>query len=247
MTIGAYIIGDEILSGRRKDAHMAKLIEMLAARGLELSWCHYLGDDREKQAAAYRQSFASDAIVFSFGGIGATPDDHSRQASAMALGVPLAMHPEGLKELEIQFGAEAWPNRVKMVEYPEGARIIPNPINRVAGFSIHRHHFVPGFPNMAWPMVEWVLENEYPDLKLASKITRSFLCLDARESVLLSLMEAFVARFPTVKFSSLPHSIDPQNPKPPVIEFGVTGVPEEVESAVVWLRTELTNAGYQLA
>ncbi|WP_018150411.1 competence/damage-inducible protein A [Leeia oryzae] len=246
MTIGAFIIGDEILSGRRKDAHMAKLIEMLAARGLELSWCHYLGDDRERQADAYRRSFATSDIVFSFGGIGATPDDHSRQAAAMALGVPLAMHPEGIKELEAQFGAEAWPNRVKMVEYPQGARIIPNPINRVPGFSVGTHHFVPGFPNMAWPMVEWVLNHDYPDLRAASKMTRSFLCHDARESVLLGLMETFVARFPEVRFSSLPHSIDPVNPKPPVIEFGVTGHAEAVETAVDWLRSELLKGGYRL-
>ena len=246
MTIGAFIIGDEILSGRRKDAHMAKLIEILAARGLELAWCQYVGDDRERQAEAYRRSFATGDIVFSFGGIGATPDDHSRQAAAMALDVPLEMHAEGIKELEAQFGAEAWPNRVKMVEYPQGARLIPNPINRVPGFSVGTHHFVPGFPNMAWPMVEWVLNQEYPTLRAVSKITRSFLCHDARESVLLELMESFVAKYPDLKFSSLPHSIDPVNPKPPVIEFGVTGQAEAVAEAVEWLRAALLKDGYKL-
>jgi len=246
MPIGAYIIGDEILSGRRQDKHMVKLIEILATRGLELAWVSYLGDDPARQAEAYRRTFASEDIVFSFGGIGATPDDHTRQAAALAAGVSLERHAEGVVLLEAQFGAEAWPNRVRMVDFPAGARLIPNPINRVPGFSLGRHHFVPGFPNMAWPMVEWVLEQEYPALRAEPRVTRSFLCVGARESVLLDLMEAFVARYPALRFSSLPHSIDPDNPAPPAIEFGVTGPVAEADPAVAWLREELLERGYSL-
>lgn len=246
MPVGAYIIGDEILSGRRQDKHMVKLIEILATRGLELSWVSYLGDDPARQAEAYRRTFASEDIVFSFGGIGATPDDHTRQAAALAAGVPLERHAEGVALLEAQFGAEAWPNRVRMVDFPAGARLIPNPINRVPGFSLGRHHFVPGFPNMAWPMVEWVLANEYPTLRAEPRVTRSFLCIGARESVVLDLMEAFVSRYPALRFSSLPHSIDPDNPAPPAIEFGVTGPAEDADPAVAWLREQLLARGYSL-
>ena len=86
MAIGALIIGDEILSGKRQDKHLPHVIETLAARGLALDFAHYLGDDRERLTALLRDSFARGDLVFSFGGIGATPDDHTRQAAAAALG-----------------------------------------------------------------------------------------------------------------------------------------------------------------
>ena len=89
MNFGAIIIGDEILSGKRQDRHFAKMAEILSARGLRLSWVSYLGDDRARLTEAFRQSFASGDVVFSFGGIGNTPDDHTRQAVAEALGVDL--------------------------------------------------------------------------------------------------------------------------------------------------------------
>ena len=82
--IGALIIGDEILSGKRQDNHLVKLIEMLASRGLRLSWARYVGDEHEHLVDALEQSFSSADVVFSFGGIGATPDDLTRQAVAQA-------------------------------------------------------------------------------------------------------------------------------------------------------------------
>ena len=91
--IGALIIGDEILTGKRQDRHLAHVIETLAARGLALDYAHYAGDDRERLTSFLRDSFARNDILFSFGGIGATPDDHTRQAAAAALGVPLERHP----------------------------------------------------------------------------------------------------------------------------------------------------------
>ena len=92
-TFGLFIVGDEILSGKRLDKHLAKIIELLAARGLGLRWAHYLPDDRADITAALQRSFAGGDIVFSTGGIGATPDDHTRQAAAQALGVGLELHP----------------------------------------------------------------------------------------------------------------------------------------------------------
>ena len=79
------IIGDEILSGKRADKHLPKAIELLSARGLQLAYAHYLGDDPARITAALSHAFASGDAVFSFGGIGATPDDHTRQCAAAAL------------------------------------------------------------------------------------------------------------------------------------------------------------------
>ena len=91
---GALIIGDEILSGRRVDKHLPKLIELLSERGLALSWAQHVGDDPVRITRMLSDAFASGDVVFSFGGIGATPDDHTRQCAAAALKQPLVLHPQ---------------------------------------------------------------------------------------------------------------------------------------------------------
>jgi len=146
MSIGAIIIGDEILSGKRADKHFPKVIELLALRGMALDWAQVLGDDRVRLTEALRRSFATDDIVFSFGGIGVTPDDHTRQAAAAALGVGIALHPAAEREIRARFGDETTPQRLMLGEFPIGSEIIPNPYNRIPGFSVGRHYFFPGFP-----------------------------------------------------------------------------------------------------
>ena len=242
MAIGALIIGDEILSGKRKDGHLPHLIETLGARGLGLDYAHYLGDDRERLTALLRDSFARGDLLFSFGGIGATPDDHTRQAAASALGVPLARHPEAVAEIEARFGADAYPHRVLMAEFPEGSRIIPNPFNRIAAFAVHDHHFFPGFPQMAWPMLDWVLANWYPDLARVPAQERAIVVYGAGESQLLPLMDENVARFPMLKLFSLP-SFMPDGGRR--IELGVKGDPAHVDAGVAHLRAGVEAAGFR--
>ena len=161
MAFGALVIGDEILVGKRQDRHFGFLVGALAARGLRLAWCEYHGDDPDRLTAALARTFASPDVVFSFGGIGATPDDHTRQCAGRALGLGLRLHPDAEREIRGRFGAEITPERLEMGIFPEGVQVIPNPVNRIPGFSLREHHFVPGFPQMAWPMVEWVLDNRY--------------------------------------------------------------------------------------
>ncbi|HEX2651054.1 MAG TPA: molybdopterin-binding protein, partial [Burkholderiales bacterium] len=96
---GAYVIGDEILVGKRQDKHFSFLIEALGRRGLRLSWAQYLGDEPERLAAEFRRSLAGGDTVFSFGGIGATPDDHTRQCVAAAAAVRLVVHPQAEREI----------------------------------------------------------------------------------------------------------------------------------------------------
>src|SRR5690606_30245452 len=100
MAIGLIIIGDEILSGKRTDKHFPKAVELLAARGLSLDWAEYLGDDRMRSTATLKRTFASDDTVFSCGGIGATPDDHTRQCAAAALERPLILHPQAKEKIQ---------------------------------------------------------------------------------------------------------------------------------------------------
>src|SRR5207244_3498524 len=203
MAIGALIIGDEILSGKRQDRHLPHVVDTLAARGLGLDYAHYVGDDRGRLTALLRDSFARGDLVFAFGGVGATPDDHTRQAAAAALGVPLLRHPEALAEIEARFAKDAWPHRVLMADFPEGSSIIPNPVNRIASFSVRDHHFFPGFPQMAWPMLDWVLATRYATIAAPPSAERAIVVYGAGESQLLPVMNDNVARFPKLKLFSL--------------------------------------------
>jgi len=242
MSIGALIIGDEILTGKRRDGHLPHVIETLGARGLTLDYAHYAGDDRERLTGILRESLARDDLLFSFGGIGATPDDHTRQAAAAALGVPLVRHPEAVAEIEARFGADAYPHRVLMAEFPEGSRIIPNPFNRIAAFAVRNHHFFPGFPQMAWPMLDWVLETWLPDLRRAPLVERAIVVHDAGESQLLPLMDESVARFPQVKLFSLPTFLADGARR---IELGVRGAPADADAALAHLEAGVRAAGFR--
>ena len=61
---GLIVIGDEILSGRRSDKHLAKCIEILAAHGQALAWAEYVGDEPQRITATLRRAFASGDAVF---------------------------------------------------------------------------------------------------------------------------------------------------------------------------------------
>ena len=240
--IGVVVVGDEILSGKRQDRHLAHAIETLGARGLAVDWAHYAGDDAGRLTSLYRDTFAHGDLVFSFGGIGATPDDRTRQSVAAALGVPLERHPDAVAEIEARFGAEAYPHRVLMAEFPAGARIIPNPFNRIAAFSIRDHHFMPGFPQMAWPMMDWVLATHYPSLKREPPVERAIAVFDAGESQLLPLMDENVARFPRVKLFSLPAFLPGGGRR---IELGVRGPRAEADAALAHLVEGVRAAGFR--
>jgi molybdopterin-biosynthesis enzyme MoeA-like protein len=221
--IGLFIFGDEIVSGKRQDRHFEKVREILGARGLALSWVFYLGDDRARCVRALRESFASGDIVFSCGGIGSTPDDHTRQAAAEALGVALELHPEAerlIRERAADTGQPATIERLRMGEFPKGSSIIPNPYNKIAGFSIREHYFVPGFPVMAWPMMEWVLETHYTSLfRSVAEFDRSMIVLDLFEATVTPLMQSIAQGYPQFKVYSLPSA-------------GEAGVPRHVELGI---------------
>ena len=255
MAFGLIVIGDEILSGRRQDKHFSKVVELLGARGLQLAWAEFVGDDPSRLTELLRRSFAGGDIVFSCGGIGATPDDHTRQCAAAALGLPLVLHPEGrlnieerIREtareagLEADLGAPENLQRLKMAEFPQGAGLIPNPYNRIAGFTVGEHYFVPGFPVMAWPMIEWVLDTQYSHLFHASvHLERSLIVYEQAEASLTPLMEALERDYPGLRVFSLPSVGDAQTRRH--IELGVKGAPAQVEPAFLAMQAELQSRG----
>jgi molybdopterin-biosynthesis enzyme MoeA-like protein len=238
---GAVIIGDELLSGKRQDKHFAQIIHLLTERGLELGWCRIIGDDPGLIVDTLRQTMASDDIVFCFGGIGATPDDHTRACAAEAAGVLLTLHPEAVKEIEARFGEAAYPQRIRLAELPAGSAIIPNPYNRIPGFSLKHHHFLPGFPEMAWPMMAWLLDGRYRHLHCAHPAIERSLSVWAREGELLPLMHTFIETYPRCRLSSLPEL----NPDRPRLELGVRGVEADVRAAIGYLQHELTALGIE--
>ncbi len=242
LSIGAIVVGDEILSGKRQDRHLSHVIATLGARGLALAWACYEGDDRARLTAALRESFGRGDIVFVFGGVGATPDDHTRQAAAAALGVPLTRHPEAVAEIEARFGVDAYPHRVLMAEFPQGSAIIPNPVNRVASFSLRDHHFFPGFPQMAWPMLDWVLATKYPALRAPPVAERAIVVYGAGESQLLPVMDDNVVRYPQLKLFSLPSFLPDGGRR---IELGVRGDPALLDAALAHLVAGVEAAGFR--
>jgi molybdopterin-biosynthesis enzyme MoeA-like protein len=244
---GLIIIGDEILSGKRIDKHLPKVIELLKARGLTLDYAEYVGDDPERITAALMRAFASGDVVFSTGGIGATPDDHTRQCAARALGVPLALNAEAkalieqrMKDMALEKGQVYDPDqadnlhRLNMGVFPEGAHIIPNPYNKIPGFFCTRErggvYFVPGFPVMAWPMIEWVLDTKYQAFFTSQAwMERSVIVFGAMEATLTPLMEAIERDHAGIKVFSLPSVDHPQFGRH--IELGVKGAPGQVATA----------------
>jgi len=244
MNFGAIIIGDEILSGKRVDRHFSKMTELLGARGLRLSWAEYLGDERERIAATLRRTFASGDAVFCFGGIGNTPDDHTRQAAALALGVDLALHPDAEREIRARFGEQTNETRLSLGRFPLGVDIVPNPFNRIAGFCVRDHYFLPGFPQMAHPMAEWALDTFYRALfNLNPVVDKAFLLTGplAYESALLDLMERVVADYPTLRLFSLPSIGDDGQRRH--LELGVEGEKALVDQALEEIRLEIERRG----
>src|SRR5574343_506768 len=261
LRVGLIIIGDEILSGKRADKHLPKFIEILAARGLQLAWTEYLGDDPVRITESLQRAFASGDIVFSCGGIGATPDDHTRQCAAAALGVPLALHPEAqvlieqrMRELAEERGEAYDPtrpdnvHRFNMGVFPTGARIIPNPYNRIPGFSYDSPvaggavHFLPGFPVMAWPMMAWVLDQQYAHcFNRAPQTEQSVVVYGAIEATLTPLMQQLEAQPPRIRVFSLPSVDHPVHGRH--IELGVKGPADAVPAAWTDLLAGLHQFG----
>lgn len=199
------VIGDEILDGRRQDAHVDALRRLLTPIGIDLAYVLFLPDNLVVLTAQLRWAFARPEPFFGCGGIGSTPDDLTREAAAAAAAVPIERHPEGEAILRGRWGKEATPARLRMVDFPEGAALIPNPVNQVPGFSIRNGHFVPGFPEMARPMMQWVIEHHFTAGE--PRHAETLILRGVREADLVDLMETFIAAHPDVSLSSLPRFV----------------------------------------
>lgn len=201
MNFYALIIGTEILNARREDKHFVFLRDELKKYGHELFASFIVKDDKE----LIRNSFKlikedKQSVLFSFGGIGSTPDDLTRDiASEVFRQKPLVVHKQFRQDIIDKFGDEAYPHRIHMADLPPNSDLLFNPINNMSGFSLEdRFFFVPGFPMMAHPMIKDVIKTFFSSSKEKFRYT---LLAQTSENTLISLMQKLPSH---IELSSLP-------------------------------------------
>ncbi len=234
---GLVIIGNEILDGRVGDRHFENARRILSERNLLLKYTLIIADEPEMIRDQLKWAMARPEPFFCCGGIGATPDDYTRRCAADTVGVPLVYNEEAVAILEKHYGELPSLHRLKMVEFPEGSRVVPNPFNQVPGFSIANGYFLPGFPEMAEPMMELILDTYY--LPGPERVARSLVLPDGREADLADLMDEFIAAHPRLSFSSLPRNVDGGWE----LVLGFAGSPSAVEEGMRFLTAKLEEAG----
>lgn len=210
----AVIIGSEILNGRREDKHFVYVRDALLLRGHTLFSSFTIKD----YPLLIHNTFSMikndpDAVMLSFGGIGSTPDDLTRQiASDIFSDGVLVAHKQFTAHVIERFGDAAYPYRIHMAELPKNAGLLHNVINNMSGFYLeNRYFFMPGFPEMSHPMVEEALERFYPQAKPTYRQT---LIAQTSENTLIDVMERMEE---SIDFSSLPM----MNAGNPIVEISV--------------------------
>ncbi len=184
-TAALIVIGDEILSGRTEDRNIAQVAKWLQVQGIRLREVRVVPDVMEQIGAAVNAMRSAHDYVFTTGGIGPTHDDISVDAVAMALGVPVVIHPEARAILEEYYTTRGGLNdaRLRMARVPEGADLIVNRASGAPGIHIGNIFMMAGVPSIAAQMLDsltgtleggaillsetiggWIKESEVADL-----------------------------------------------------------------------------------
>jgi len=199
--IFAVIIGTEILNGRREDKHFLFLRDELLKRGYELSGSFIIKDDIELMKKTFSMiKSIPNSKMFCFGGIGSTPDDYTREVSGEVFSDGMQFNEEFKSKILEKFKSQAYPARIYMSYLPKGAQLLKNnPINGMYGYYIdNRYFFMPGFPDMAHPMVKEALDKFFPPKKQKERFT---ILVDAKEGEFVDIMQKIPKH---LEFSSLP-------------------------------------------
>ena len=201
MNFYALIIGTEILNARREDKHFKFVRDELAKYNHELFATFIVKDDKQLLKNIYKLiKDDENSVMFSFGGIGSTPDDLTREISAdIFTKKPLKTNEKFQKDIIERFGEKAYPHRVLMSEIPQGSSLLKNPINNMSGYSLEdRFFFVPGFPQMSHPMIKDVIDKYFHGAK--EKFRYSFVAKTSEDS-LINIMREIPQ---DIELSSLP-------------------------------------------
>ncbi len=219
--IYAVIIGSEILNRRRVDKHFDYLSLALEKKGFTLFASLTIKDDATLITQTFKMVQNDPlGIMFCFGGIGSTPDDLTRQISANVFSdAKLYRHPQFEADIIQRLQERAYPHPIKMSDLPKDAGLLFNPVNNMSGFELaKRYFFMPGFPEMAQPMMETVISSFLPQAQ--SLYSQGFVasCGEGR------LTELMMHVPESIELSSLPMMNDGN----PSVEFTLSSTEQEL-------------------
>ena len=202
-TAAMLVIGDEILSGRTRDANMHHLAGELSQHGIDLNEVRVVADDHEAIVAALNALRGTWDHVFTSGGIGPTHDDITADAVAAAFGVGIDVREDARALLEAHYartGMELNAARLRMARIPQGARLIENPISAAPGFSIGNVHVMAGVPAIFEAMLASIL----PSLAGGAPLLSQSLRIARGEGEIAAPLRTLSEEFPELSFGSYP-------------------------------------------
>jgi len=195
------IIGNEILSGRTKDANLSFLAERLNAWGIRLTEARVIPDVEATIIAVVNDASARFDYVFTTGGIGPTHDDITAAAIAKAFGVTLVRDPQALAIMQRQHNAKDLNEaRLKMADVPEGSTLIDNPVSGAPGFQIGNVFVMAGVPMIMQAMLEGLRHRLVGGAPVLSRSVRAFLA----EGAIAEGLSAVQAQFSALDIGSYP-------------------------------------------
>ena len=202
-TAAMLVIGDEILSGRTRDANMFFLAGELAQHGIALTEVRVVSDDEPSIIAAVNALRASHDHLFTSGGIGPTHDDITADAIARAFGAEITLRDDARALLQAHYdraGLEFNAARQRMARIPTGAVLIDNPISIAPGFSLGNVHVMAGVPNIFQAMLASLL----PTLTGGQPLLSQSLRVNRGEGDIAAPFAALAADFPDLSMGSYP-------------------------------------------
>ncbi|TVQ05043.1 MAG: competence/damage-inducible protein A [Roseinatronobacter sp.] len=206
-TAAMLVIGDEILSGRTRDANMHYLAGQLAPRGIDLCEVRIVTDQHDRIVAALNALRAEYDHVFTSGGIGPTHDDITADAVAAAFGVGVDIRDDAraiLAEHYTRTGLELNAARLRMARIPDGASLIENPVSSAPGFSIGNVHVMAGVPAVFQAMVAALL----PGLAAGAALYAQNLTIPRGEGEIAADLKALAEGFPELSIGCYPFQRD---------------------------------------
>jgi molybdenum cofactor synthesis domain-containing protein len=202
VTAAILVIGDEILSGRTKDANMAYLAERLTELGVRLREARVVPDVPDEIVAAVNVLRGRYDYVFTTGGIGPTHDDITAECIARAFGVPLLRHPEAVRRLEAHYEAgQLNEARLRMANVPEGGTLIDNPVSAAPGFRIGNVHVMAGVPRIMQAMFDGIA----PTLTGGDRVLSRTVSCDLGEGMIAAGLGAIAGEYPDLSIGSYPY------------------------------------------
>lgn len=202
-TAAMLVIGDEILSGRTRDANMYHLAGRLTDLGIDLKEVRVVSDDAAEIVAAVNGLRGKFDHVFTSGGIGPTHDDITADNVAAAFGIGIDVREDALDILATNYPdgrASINEARMRMARIPDGARLIDNPVSKAPGFSVENVHVMAGVPKIFEAMLDGLLPGLKSGTKLVSETTR----VDQPEGAVAGPLGEIAAEFATLSIGSYP-------------------------------------------